>query len=299
MNALNTSPLVSIVLPTYNREQFILEAIESVRRQTYPHWELIVVDDQSTDKTETMVKAFEDKRILLHNTGKRLGATGSRNEGLRLAKGDLIAFIDSDDTWAPTKLEKQVKAFSDYPDAALCMTGGYNFKIKGQPCEFFYKQQEGMKYDDLFAGFFKSEVSATTPSLMFPGKYLEHMGYFDEKRPFADVDFILRLSMQGKGIILYEHLFYRRIHDSNISNKEWEKGCEEGVQLIKAYRSKLPVATGKQALFKTYIHFGEKAIAHKKNGMAIGKFFHAWAVKPFSIVPVKKIGKAILYSFRK
>lgn len=299
MSAPATIPMVSIILPTYNRQQFIIEAIESVRAQTYSNWELIVVNDQSTDNTCELIKDLGDDRIRLHNTTKRLGITGSRNEGLRLTKGNLIAFIDSDDLWATSKLEKQVNAFAKYPEAGLCMTGGYNFKRPGEPWEFFYKHTEGEKYDDLLVSFFRSEVAATTPSLMFTRKCLDVTGIFDENKSFADVDFILRLSMQSKGIILYEQLFYRRIHDKNVSGIEWEKGCEEGIQLARSYKTKLPAKVGQDALFKAWINFGEKCIANKKFKKAIGKFLHAWRSKPFSIIPLKKIAKAVIYSCKK
>jgi glycosyltransferase involved in cell wall biosynthesis len=295
----NAFPEVSIILPTYNRAAYILETIDSVQRQTYPNWELLIVDDGSKDNTIELISKIKDERIQLHKTSSRLGITGTRNEGMRKVKGELIAFIDSDDLWNPGKLEKQVMALNRYPEAGFCLTGGYNFRKLNEPLEFFYKQTCGLKYDDLFIPFFKSEVAATTPSLMFRKHWLDVIGFFNEAKSFADVDFILRLAGHSKGVILYESLFYRRLHDSNVSSLEWEKGCEEGMQLIRAYSNLLHPKIRRDILFRYYINSGEKYLSHRQKWKAIRRFFNAWKNKPFSIVPLKKTAKTILYSLKK
>lgn len=101
--------LVSIIMPSYNTGRFIRETIESVLAQTYTNWELIIVDDCSTDDTDEVVKEFlEDERIHYLKNDKNSGAAVSRNRALREAKGKWIAFLDSDDLWLPEKLEKQI-----------------------------------------------------------------------------------------------------------------------------------------------------------------------------------------------
>jgi len=290
----NTYPRVSIVLPTYNRVMYIGEAIDSVLKQTYANWELLVVDDGSTDNTVELVSQIEDDRIRLLQTPKRLWATGTRNFGLNDASGELIAFIDSDDLWAPSKLQKQVNALQQYADAGFCVTGGYNFREPGQPAEYFYKKREGMRYDDLFLPFFKGDVSATTPSFMFRKQLLDAVGLFNDKKSFADVDFFIRIANATKGIILYEPLFYRRLHDSNISNRNWEKGFEEGIEIINSYKDALPPDIWKNALFKAYINGGEKYLKLKNRKKALANFFKAWQQKPFNMISYRKIMKAII-----
>ena len=108
------SPLVSIIMPAHNSEQFIGMAIDSVRAQTYQNWELIVINDQSTDRTCEIVKKYEqhDKRISLHDSDYHNGMPSApRNTGVRLAKGRFISFLDSDDLWTSTKLEEQLPLF--------------------------------------------------------------------------------------------------------------------------------------------------------------------------------------------
>lgn len=101
--------LVSIIMPSYNTEQYIAKSIQSVRNQTYTNWELIIVDDCSTDNTDEVVASISDNRIRYLKNEKNSGAAVSRNRALREAKGRWIAFLDSDDLWMPDKLEKQIE----------------------------------------------------------------------------------------------------------------------------------------------------------------------------------------------
>lgn len=102
------SELVSIITPTYNCSTFIEKTIESVLSQSYKNWELIIVDDCSTDDTRYVVERYKDSRIRYHCLYKNSGAAVARNKALELAKGRWIAFLDSDDLWKPQKLEKQL-----------------------------------------------------------------------------------------------------------------------------------------------------------------------------------------------
>lgn len=111
--------LVSIVMPSYNTAKYISESIQSVLNQTYPYWELIIVDDCSNDNTDEVVKEYlADSRIRYLKNEKNSGAAISRNYALREAKGKWIAFLDSDDLWLPEKLKKQIE---------FMVNGGYYF----------------------------------------------------------------------------------------------------------------------------------------------------------------------------
>ncbi len=101
--------LVSIVMPSYNTAKYIGDSIKSIINQTYGNWELLIVDDCSTDNTEDIVASFNDERIRFIKKEKNSGAADSRNIALREARGKWIAFLDSDDTWEPEKLEKQLE----------------------------------------------------------------------------------------------------------------------------------------------------------------------------------------------
>jgi teichuronic acid biosynthesis glycosyltransferase TuaG len=119
-------PLVSIIVPVYNASRFIEETIQTVLDQTYTNWELILVDDCSTDGSIKLIKPYlKDKRISLLKNKVNSGAAISRNKGIDAAKGRYIAFLDADDLWHPEKLNKQV-AFMQEKDSAFSFTG-YEF----------------------------------------------------------------------------------------------------------------------------------------------------------------------------
>lgn len=105
--------LVSVIMPSYNTAEYIKNSIDSVIRQTYKNWELIIVDDCSTDNTDEIVGSFNDSRIRYFKNEKNSGAAVSRNRALREAKGKWIAFLDSDDLWLPEKLEKQLEFMAE------------------------------------------------------------------------------------------------------------------------------------------------------------------------------------------
>lgn len=110
--------LVSIIMPSYNCAQFISFSIESVKAQTYQNWELIIVDDNSSDDTESIVSEYDDPRIRYFRNESNQGAALSRNRALRAANGRWIAFLDSDDLWEPEKLEHQI---------FFMVSGGHSF----------------------------------------------------------------------------------------------------------------------------------------------------------------------------
>ncbi|MEI9943387.1 MAG: hypothetical protein WDN26_04130 [Chitinophagaceae bacterium] len=147
--------------------------------------------------------------------------------------------------------------------------------------------------------FFKSEIAVATPSFMFRKEYLDSVGLFNEAKPFADIDFFLRLAKQVNGVILYEPLFFRRLHDANVSSLEWEKGSREGLELLRSYKKILPPGITRNAFFKQHINFGEKYLNIKQPRKAITHFINSWKQKPFNIIPLKKAGKAILFFFKK
>jgi glycosyltransferase involved in cell wall biosynthesis len=113
--------MVSVIIPTYNREKMIEKSIESVLKQTYLDLELIIVDDCSTDNTKSVVPAIKDNRVRYVCLEKNSGACVARNRGIELAKGDYIAFQDSDDIWLPEKLERQLETLqSQGTDITFC-----------------------------------------------------------------------------------------------------------------------------------------------------------------------------------
>ena len=112
---MESQPLVSVIMPCYNAEAFIAESIESVLHQTYSHWELVITDDCSSDRTPEIVQAYckKDSRIDFVIAKQHSGIAGTRNQSLARVKGRFVAFLDNDDLWVPYKLEKQVRFMLD------------------------------------------------------------------------------------------------------------------------------------------------------------------------------------------
>lgn len=130
-------PLVSVVMPAYNAEKYIGEAIRSVQSQTYKNWLLLVIDDHSTDRTADVVQTFVDKddRIRLFRNTQNLGAAKTRNRGLELSEGEWVALLDSDDVWHSDKLEKQL---------AAALTSGNDIVY----CSYSLIDRDGQKISD-------------------------------------------------------------------------------------------------------------------------------------------------------
>lgn len=298
---IDTSPLVSVIISTYNGAKHITETIDSVRNQTYANWEMIIVDDGSDDNTCDIVNGIPDQRIRLHKAG-RVGVNGRiKNIALSKLSGQLIAFLDHDDLWATTKLEKQVAALQQYPEAGFCLTGGYNFKKRGEPFSFFYKEREGIRSDHLFFSFFQSRVAAWTQALLVRKHCVEYVGLFSETSLPDDAGYVIELSRHFKGVILYEPLTYHRLHETNHSMRNWVLFHRQGLATIRKYMDAklLPATLARDALFRSHINFGEKYLLLKESRKAIQHFYEAWKNKPVSIVPLKKTVKALLHSFKK
>ncbi len=130
---MESSPMVSVIMPAYNSAAFISEAIESVILQTYPNWELIVIDDDSKDATTSLVEEFirQESRIKIIKNPYNEGPGISRNKGIQMANGDFMAFLDSDDQWLPEKLEIQLD-FMKKHDLAMCFSSYYLMDEKGK-----------------------------------------------------------------------------------------------------------------------------------------------------------------------
>lgn len=127
-----TTPLVSILMLTYNRASYIKEAIDSVRAQTYSHWELIIIDDGSTDATPDIINTYHDPRIRYIAHTQNAGINTRRKESLREAEGAYVAILDSDDLWNdPTKLAQQVTFLNTHPTCAVVGTFIHTIDAQG------------------------------------------------------------------------------------------------------------------------------------------------------------------------
>ena len=144
---------VSVVMPAYNCEKTIIEAVESVLSQTYSDFELLIIEDCSKDNTRKVIEklAGSDERIKLLINDKNSGASYSRNRGVKEAKGQWIAFLDSDDIWREDKLEKQMQMTKKFPDAVLFYTASAFMTEEGNRYSYIMEAQEKISYKELLS----------------------------------------------------------------------------------------------------------------------------------------------------
>ena len=208
-------PAVSVVIPTYNHAQFLRQALDSVRAQTLADWEAIVVNNYSDDNTIEVVASFGDPRIRLVNFHNHGVIAASRNEGVRLAAGELIAFLDSDDIWHPRKLARCVDAIAGGLDL-VCH--GEDWTQEGAPPRrMFYGPAARASYARLL---FNGNCISTS-AVVVHRQSLARVGCFREEPRFVtaeDYDLWLRLARDGARIgFVDEILGEYRMHGGNAS----------------------------------------------------------------------------------
>ncbi len=197
-------PLVSVIIPTYNRGWCLNEAVDSVFSQTYERYELIVVDDGSEDDTGKCLSRYKDITVI---TQHNRGVSAARNRGIASSKGELIAFLDSDDLWLPEKLSVQVAFFQANPEALVCQTqetwsrNGRRIHPKNR-----HRKQSG--------NFFERSLGLclVSPSaVMIRKRLFETVGVFDENLPACeDYDLWLRVGVSIPIFLIDEPLVIKR-----------------------------------------------------------------------------------------
>jgi glycosyltransferase involved in cell wall biosynthesis len=225
-----SSPAVSVVIPAYNRADVIQGAIQSVLRQSWEDFELIVVDDGSTDGTQDATRAIRDPRLRLIETARNMGASAARNLGVEEARGDWVAFQDSDDEWLPLKLERQMGRLlapgEDYV-AAYC-----GMMILGEPdgsdgarlrARYFPGPEETALEGDLLLPLLRTSL-ISTQTLVARREALRAIGGFDpELRALIDWDCVLRLAPLGPIAFVDEPLVLQRFSSNSITRDRVRK----------------------------------------------------------------------------
>lgn len=219
------NPLISCVVPTYNRERYLKGALESIFAQTYRPLEIIVADDGSTDSTQALAAGYGDRIRVVQQT--RSGPAATRNLGLIASRGEFVAFLDSDDLWHPEKLSRQMARFEKRSDLDLCLTYAKKFWVETL-------REEGERFRDHpraqpIPGY------ATTTLLVRRGLF-NRLGLFNTQYWFADAtDWLSRAIEQGLVVeMLPEVLTYHRMHESNLHRQRSEASREEFLDIVKA-----------------------------------------------------------------
>lgn len=206
-------PLVTVVIPTYNHADFLREALQSVCTQTFSNWEVIVVNNYSADDTAAVVASFDDARIRLENFRNNGVIASSRNRGIALARGQYIAFLDSDDIWYPEKLSHCMQSFDDNVD--LVCHGLHWFGNEER--DMFCGPAQRATFDALL-----DKGNCITPSATVVRKSILDLvgGFFENPAVVTSEDYHLWLKLAKVGArmeFLEEILGGYRIHSSNQS----------------------------------------------------------------------------------
>ncbi|MFC5465583.1 glycosyltransferase family 2 protein [Lederbergia graminis] len=179
---------ISVIIPTFNREKLIMKAIESLTNQTYKNFEIIVVDDFSNDNTQNLLENDVRIKYIRHDENK--GAAEARNTGIKASSGEFIAFLDSDDEWLPTKLERQLKVFENNSNTGVVYTG-FRSILKDKDEREVLPQKKGNIYIELLKG----NCVGTTSTVMVRTDLLKKVGGFDtELLSCQDWDLWIRLA---------------------------------------------------------------------------------------------------------
>lgn len=220
-------PLVSVIIPTYNREAFIAQAVQSVLNQTYTNIEIIVVDDGSTDNTREVLKEYDRRITYIYQ--ERSERSGARNAGVRHSVGNYIAFLDSDDAWFPTKIEKQVHILNEKTDVGLVYVRVQFIDAEGNPYEGNSSWDEPVRealYEDLMT---HNVITGSLSAIMVRRECLDRVGLFDESMNICeDLDLYRRIANYYKFHKIDMPLVRIRIHPENTQHnpsvmaKGWE-----------------------------------------------------------------------------
>jgi len=209
---MNDEPLVSVLMTSYNRQQYIAEAIESVLASSYKNFELIIVDDCSSDNTINIAKAYEtnDSRIKVYQNSKNLSQFGNRNKAASYAKGEFLKYVDSDDIIYPYTLQMMVEAMLKYPKAALgyCLTLGTCKK----PFPYQLESKDAFKQH-----FFEGGPMFVGPSgLIIKRKAFEEVQGFEEFGMPSDNHLTLKIAARYPVVAMPRDLFWWRIHEGQV-----------------------------------------------------------------------------------
>lgn len=186
------SPIVSVIIPTCDRAQLLKRAVNSVLGQSFDDYEVIVVDDHSRDDTLEVIQSLQDKRVRCITRQQRGGGAAARNTGIEAASGEYVAFLDDDDAWHDSKLQRQVEVMQRRPEVGLVYTGAVHIhQHNGQ----IYKTVTPKYRGHIFRALLERNVIGTTSSIMVRKEALVAVGGFDETFPSCqDWDLYLRLS---------------------------------------------------------------------------------------------------------
>jgi glycosyltransferase involved in cell wall biosynthesis len=285
-------PLVTVVIPAYNRVATIGAALESVRTQSYPRWEVVVVDDGSQDGTAGLVeeRAKQDARIRLIREARNRGAQGARNIGIRAARGEWICFLDSDDQYLPDSIERRLRVAKE-ANLSVVHSECYVREYAAEPRLYNVSPVRGPSYRRLLVG-----EGPVFPAFFITREALERIGYLDENiLAFQEWDTAIRLAKHYDFGFEPKPTFIYDCRGSDMMSKDLLRGARGYLQILHKhfvamlrYGGPTVIASHYQTAARWYRNGGDLAAARRCERKA-----RVWTVidRPCSVV--RKLRRAV------
>lgn len=288
-------PLISVIIPCYNGEKFIRDAVESVFSQSYENLELIIVDDGSTDKSKDIIKQYTgDKRIKLIENECNKGIPKTKNIGLSAAKGEYVAFLDQDDVWMRTKLESQLRVFEQEDEVSVVCTGMIltDKNMKGRE---IFKGFDDSDQEELLKNLYLNPINSSS-LMLIRRECISKMGIFDENLiGWDDYELLMRLATKFRVKYVRKTLVKKRVHSksTHLSSAVFNEGRKVFKHVLRLHPFLKKYERTKEAtLFFTEVIIllkkGERKLARQKlkKGMKVKLFYPmAWALYMISAMP--------------
>ena len=286
-------PRVSVIIPTHNRSRLLGAAVASVLRQSFQDFEIIIVDDASTDGTEAFVRALADERIryLKHSTHRNVSA--ARNTGVLGSRGELLAFLDDDDEWLPSKLERQLNVLDE---CALVVGGVYTgFAMVDRTTGNVMGTIVPSKGGHILHELCRHNCIGTASTMVLRRKCLEEVGLFDETVDYGEeYDMWIRLARRFEFTYLEEPLVRYSVHPAQLSTNYTAmiRGSERKLVKYGAF-----FATYPEDLARRYLSLGTYRCFMGEVSRGRSDFWRAirvspWKIKPYAYYTLSLLGSA-------
>jgi glycosyltransferase involved in cell wall biosynthesis len=276
------NPLVSIIMPTYNNAHFLPESLAAILKQTFRDFEIIIVDDGSTDDTETVVQPYRSSiRFFRKENG---GPAAARNLGIKNANGQLIAFLDADDLWLKDKLEIQVNYLNENPAVGLVFTDAVRFDAEGKFRPSFRETYGYVPSEKMFEQLLFDHFIAMS-SVMVRRRCLEDVGLFDESLTGAeDYNLYLRLAKKYEFGFLDNVMVHVRLHGASLSDN-LEQMCEDEIKNLDKIVGLFPDAEipKRKLAGRIYARFGRYYFSQQRFAEARDCFTKAFLHAPLQV----------------
>ncbi|MFH1390639.1 MAG: glycosyltransferase [Candidatus Margulisiibacteriota bacterium] len=237
------TPRVSVIIAAHDHAHFLPDSLGSVKAQTYPDYEVIVVDNGSTDNTKEVVEKLSWDKLRYHYQQNTGSVAGPRNTGTKLARGEYVAYLDSDDSWYPEKLAKVMRVFADHPEIDL-VTHDLLTMVHGKPGDVL---RVGPAGKDVFRSLLLGNCVLGSATVV-KKRAMDEIGGFDGDKSFVhveDYEAWLRLAAKGKKFFfLNETLGEYRIHKNNLSH-DFQTSFDNEIRVVRkhfaGYNSRYPL----------------------------------------------------------